>query len=231
MTKSRQLILITAALIVALFVGSWFLLISPKRADAQALRVKTAQAQQQVTQLNSQLALLKQEAKDLPAKEAELAKVDQAIPDQVQLPALLNQLRSLAAQNDVELVSVSPQAPTPYTAPGASSTGGSSATAGSVTTTTQPNTPLTVVPVGMQVAGKFAQVKQFLNALESLQRIYLVTGFQVAVDYSSKPAATTATIASGPLNVTITGQTYMAGSQATASGSATATSPTTTTTK
>jgi type IV pilus assembly protein PilO len=213
MTKTRKLLIFTAVGILGVFAASWFLLLSPKRAEASQLRAQDQAAQEQIAHLNSQLAELKAQAEDVPAQDAQLVRLGKQIPSDPELPDLIRNLRKRANDTDVELVSIKPSAPMAYTSTTATSTTSST----SDTTTTGDG--LMTVPLEVDISGSYAELENFVLALEDMQRSFLVTGFDItgsaaatSSSSGSDPSASSggAVGSKGPLTVTITGEVFTA---------------------
>ena len=117
MDKLKQWIAFTVLGVFAVLAAGWFLLVSPKRADADALGQQAASQVTANSTLQTQLAVLKSQAKNLPQQQAQLAKVAAKIPDNPAEPALIRALDSAATAAGVELVSISPSLPTAAAAP------------------------------------------------------------------------------------------------------------------
>ena len=85
MTGTRAWTVGAALVAVLLFVAGWFLLVSPKRSDAAALRVQAAKLDQDNATARANINRLKALAAELPAQQANLAALD---PDLPQHPGL-----------------------------------------------------------------------------------------------------------------------------------------------
>jgi Tfp pilus assembly protein PilO len=169
----------TALLCILLLAASWFLLISPRRADAADVRGQATTADGQAALLQTQIALLKTQFADLPKQKAELKAITAELPPGADVPALVRTLQSIAAQTGVSLDSISPGGPTVVTATGAAAT--SVAGAGS----------LVRLPMDLVVTGEYFETSLFIKNLQSkITRSYLVTGIAVA---PAQEAAATAT--------------------------------------
>ncbi len=218
MDKLKQWVAFTALGMILVIVAGWFLLISPKRSEASDVR-RQAQSKLAANQvLQSQLAMLKAQSKQLPEKAAALAVVAAKIPDNPALPALIRALDKAAAKTGVELVSMAPAAPTAVAAaaagqavtPSAAGTGAvqragtavSSAAAGS----------LQSIGLSLNVVGGYFQVEQFLDSIESLERALKVTGLTLAPGANPvKVVGSSAALDTGKsLSATITSQVYLA---------------------
>ena len=216
MDKLKQWIAFTVLGVFAVLAAGWFLLVSPKRADADALGQQAASQVTANSTLQTQLAVLKSQAKNLPQQQAQLAKVAAKIPDNPAEPALIRALDSAATAAGVELVSISPSLPTAAAAPAVTvpvapgaakavpKVGAPVAAAGAGS--------LQSISVAINVVGSYFQIEQFFNGLEHLSRATKVTGFALAPGANPvKAAAAGATADDGKtLTTTITAQVFMA---------------------
>lgn len=105
-TKTTAWSLGTAGLCVALSAASWFLLIEPERAEAADSREQTVLAEQANTELEVRIEQLRREYVDLPTRQAELAAVRQALPDEPALASLVRQLTDAGTDSGVKLDSI-----------------------------------------------------------------------------------------------------------------------------
>ena len=222
MDKLKQWIAFTVLGVIAVLAAGWFLLVSPKRADADTLSQQAAKQVAANGTLQTQLAVLKSQAKNLPQQQAKLAAVSAKIPDNPAEPALIRALDAAATAAGVELVSISPAQPAavtaavapvaPVPAPGAAAApkvavASPAAAAGAGV--------LQSITVSINVAGSYFQLEQFFDGLENLSRATKVTGFGLAPGVNPvKPAAAGAAAApvgdSRSLVTTITAQVFMA---------------------
>jgi type IV pilus assembly protein PilO len=168
MTKTRLWLVLTAVGVVAVLAGGWFLLVSPKRAEANDLRAETAATEQQVSVLRSRLAELREKQANLPAQQAALEAISKQIPSDPAQPAMIRALTNAARTSGIKLISIAPGQPGPL-AP-VPATGGSAANA----------TQINSIQLTLSAKGTYTQVQQFIQRLESLQRAFLVQGFQVS---------------------------------------------------
>ncbi|HUR51637.1 MAG TPA: type 4a pilus biogenesis protein PilO [Mycobacteriales bacterium] len=220
-SKMKQWVALTAVGVLAVMAAGWFLLISPKRTEAALVRDEVT-SQEGINQgLQTQLAMLKQQAKTLPAQQAKLARVATKIPDNPAQPALIRALSDAADEAGVELISMAPGQPVavaaaPATlaapAPGAAPQGTSSLT----TTASAAYNPgvLTTIPLAINVVGGYFQVEQFFDRLENLARAAKVTGFTMLPGTNPLKPQTGASGASADtgkvLTVAVQANVYMA---------------------
>ncbi|MGJ7452031.1 hypothetical protein [Aquipuribacter sp. MA13-13] len=86
---------------MALSAASWFLLIQPERAEAAETREQTVAAEQANAQLEIRIEQLRQEYADLPARQAELAAIRQALPEEPALAALIRDINTAAVDSGI----------------------------------------------------------------------------------------------------------------------------------
>ena len=226
MSMTRRWSLLTAVLIVGILAASWFLLVSPKRSDASALRQQATKQQASNASLVQKLNELKAQSLDLPKQKAQLAVLGKQIPDNPALPTLIRNLTAAGKKVGVEVVSMKPGAPvavavavpvpvaaaatTTTDGTGTTGTAGTSTAAG--TTPTPPAAPvaapLYVVPLSLDITGSYFEVEQFINKLEGMQRKFLLTGF-ILKPGGAAAAATTTTTTTGDLDLSLTGQVFL----------------------
>lgn len=227
MDKLRQWVALAILGGLVVIAAGWFLLISPKNTEAEALRTQAAERVAANGVLESQLTLLRAQAKDLPKKQADLARVAAQIPDNPSLPALIRSVTAASAASGVELVSISPGEPVAPVAkaPVAKAPAGE-APAVAQTTPTAPAPAgsgaagtLTTIPLTLNAVGDYFDVAQFLASLETLPRAMRFVDVVLAPGLSptaGKNAATSATASGKSLSVTLTGSVFMAGNRPTA---------------
>ncbi len=196
MENNRQLWLLTVLAVVAVVVGGYFVLISPKTKKASAIRADAAAAESANRQIQSQIAMLKQQAKQLPREQARLAELEKKMPKNPALPSLIRSISDSADKTNVWLHMINPIKPTlvapavgvgaPTAAAPATPTGtgtaGTGTTVAGTTVAGQPAAPLPTLgsmPMEIKVEGHFAELQEFLASLEDLQRAFLVFGVQI----------------------------------------------------
>jgi Tfp pilus assembly protein PilO len=201
--KKWTALAVVAALVI--LAGGWFLLVSPKRSNAADLRGQAVDKQRSNQGLQTQLAVLKAQAKDLPKQQAKLAAVAAKIPSDPAMPALVRALNKAASDANVELVSMAPGMPTASTAAATSSpaTAATASTGGAAGSLQQ-------ISVTLNVVGSYFQVAEYLDRLEGLTRAFRVSGFTLAPGANPvKATAGQATADSGKvLNANITGLVF-----------------------
>ena len=208
MTRTRKWSMLAALMAVVVLLAGWFLLVSPKRASADDLRVQAAAQNTKNDAIKAQIAELQALQKDLPKQQAIIADVQQRIPQNPDLPALIRSLSSMATSAGVDIHSFSPVAPVASAA---------QAPANAVGLNGQ---TLQVINVSMEVDGSYYNIERFFLKMESLKRALLVNGLSLNVSSggSSSGAAPLQAGASPPLAAIVTFRAYMV-SSATAPGS------------
>jgi len=236
MDKLRQWVALTVVAVLVIIVGSWFLLISPKRTEASLVREQVVANEAQNANLRTQISVLKAQAKALPQKQAKLAAVAAKIPDNPALPTLIRALHNAADDAGVELVSMAPSKPVAVAAAGAPATGVSGAAPAAPAPVTGAAVGagssagiLQSISLSLNVVGGYFQIEQFFDRLESLSRALKVTQLSLAPGVNPVKVAVPGALAPKTgdlLGATISGTVYMASGRTTTATTA-ATVPTT----
>lgn len=163
---NRRLPIIAGAAALLLVVAWYFLFWSPEAKSVQKAHQARTAAEQQVTQLQSQVGDLQGLVKQIPADNARFAQLETALPDTPQLDQALNLLQAAAAQTGVTVSSVGPSPP-------------SAAASG----TSTPGGPAITISINLQ--GSIAQIKAFLSALDALPRTLVVDKVSLSGGVSS----------------------------------------------
>jgi hypothetical protein len=103
---------VTAAIVLVMVAGGWFLLVSPKRREASHLDEEIAQAQAQ--------AVSAQQAVDAankikPVAVPDLFKLAKAMPDDIDMAGVLLELNRVASESGIAFESITPGQPTKLT--------------------------------------------------------------------------------------------------------------------
>lgn len=214
-TKTRAWIAGTVVVGLLLAVAAWFLLISPKRAEAADTREQTVAAQAQNEQLREDIAELKADFAKLPRYEAELAAMRRALPEEDQLNLLIRDIEARSTATNVQLFSIKPATPVVYEGvAGGAGTVTPAAAAGNAAAAPAPGaaaTPvaggvLVQVPVEITVKGQFHNSEAFLRSLQQdVTRDYLVTGLEITPIEGDEPGFTAV---NGDVQVVITGYVF-----------------------
>ena len=214
MDKLKQWVALTVVGCLAVAAAGWFLLVSPKRSEAADLRLQADQKTQANTQLQSQITMLKAQAKQLPQQQARLAAVAAKIPDNPALPALIRSLTKAADETGVELVRLAPLQPEAVAAAGAAPAAPVTAAPAGASTAAAPTASagtLQSIGLNLDVVGGYFQIEQFFDRVENLTRAMKVKGFTLAP--GANPVQKNAPAGANPgkvLQASITGAVYMA---------------------
>ena len=166
-TKRIGAIATGAALIL---IVAWALIIyRPQSANLAKAHKDKATAEQQITQLQSQVASLRQIYAHIPADTARYATLSAAIPDNPGLASAITELDKAAATSGLQIKSVNP---TPPAAPTASPSGASAA-------------GVPTIPISISASGTYEQAQSFMTLLASDPRVFVVN----SVSYSSGQGA------------------------------------------
>ncbi|GAC1610051.1 MAG: hypothetical protein NVS3B26_14720 [Mycobacteriales bacterium] len=211
MDKLKQYVVFAVLGCLVVLAAGWFLLVSPKRSDAAALRAQAVSQVSANTQLENQLRILKAQAKDLPKQQAKLASVAAKIPDNPALPSMIRALTTAAMSAGVELVTVTPGQPTAPAA-GAATLVRPGSSVGAVAPVASGSAgQLAQIPLTLNVAGGYFQVEQFVSNLENLPRSMRVTTLTLAPGSNPVKPATAGAVDDGKtLTTTVTGMVFMA---------------------
>lgn len=215
MDKLKQYVLFTVLGCLVVLAAGWFLLVSPKRSNAAELRTQAAAQVTANAQLETQLAVLKAQAKDLPKQQAKLAAVAAHIPDNPALPSMVRALTTAATSAGVELVSMTPGPPAPLAAAPAAAGAAPAVPGAAAAASSGTAGQLAQIPLTLNVAGGYFQVEQFIANLENLPRSMRITALTLAPGANPVKPAGSGTVDDGKsLTTTITGQVFMAANRA-----------------
>jgi Tfp pilus assembly protein PilO len=160
-----------ALLCLVLLAASWFLLISPRRADADAIRVQVTSADSQAAQLETQIAQLKIDYAGLKDQKAKLKAIQRLLPPGADIPTFVRDLQSMSTTTGVSLDSIAPGAPAVVSASGTASAATATAGAGTLV-----GLPMTIV-----VTGEYFEAALFVKTLQTkLKRSFLITALTAA---------------------------------------------------
>jgi Tfp pilus assembly protein PilO len=165
MTRTRKWVSGTAVLVLIVLVAGWFLLVSPKKADAANLQANVLSQQSSNAGLRVKIAQLKAEDAQRPQQEAKLALFHQQVPQTPAQPALIRQLSALAKQTGVEFEALTVVNPNGLNVPQAPAA--------------EKDTVLEQITVTMTVQGTYFACERFINLVEGLKRVTLITGLLI----------------------------------------------------
>ena len=181
---------------VLVLVVAWLLVISPTMQDAAALEEETASQQAASAELESRISLLKKQSEELPAQEAALAEIQQRMPPTAALPTLIRNLTTVAENANVVVASVTPGLPAPVAQPvvaapppsdvesdaeePADAEGSDATSTSDAAAPVAPSGPQAeAMTVNISACGTFAQLRNYLRELESMNRVMLVSSVSI----------------------------------------------------
>ena len=194
MTETRKWTLGAVLVAVLILVAGWFLLISPKRADVAELQTQTEAQLDENSSLQTEITVLKEQNKDLPEKQAELAAIQTKIPQAPDLAGYVRELQDIGRQSGVAFTSLTPSTPAAIGAAGTAPGAG------------LPPEALAAINVDMVVSGGYFEITKFLNELETSARYTLVSGYTLSQGEASGEgdAAAADEAKTGPADLTAT---------------------------
>jgi Tfp pilus assembly protein PilO len=158
-------------IVVAIAAVAWFVVLSPRLDRAASVRASATQLQDANLNLSSQYNRSLTQAKEAPAAAAEAQALFAKMPQTADLPAVLDQITAAATTagiNPNDVSSLTTGIPVPVTATGTDPTA-------EKTTGVQ----LARLDVGVTAEGSREQSLTFLDNLQALDRVLLVTSNQV----------------------------------------------------
>lgn len=170
MTPARRIG--AAALVVVVVVAVIFYLgvYKPQSKKLSAAHAARATAESKVSSLQGQVSSLQVLARQIPSDKAKLAQYENEIPDNPELPTVLDQVHTAAGSAGVTLSSVDPSSVPLKGAASASSSSSSSSELNGVPT----------MSLALSATGSYSQLMSFIKALDSMERTLVVTGLSVS---------------------------------------------------
>jgi Tfp pilus assembly protein PilO len=202
LNSRKHLYVMAVGLCLAVLVGGWFLLISPKKAQVADLQSQAGAQESTNNGLRSQIQALQVLQAKLPEQQASLARMQSKVPQTAALPELLRVLNKAAIDSGVQLIGVTPTA-----------------------TAALPNAAgVSGIDVAMKATGDYVSLEQYQLALEALPRAFLVNGMTIVTGSGSPTSSTSASTSASAdaLTATINGRVLL---QATPAGGSTGTTP------
>jgi Tfp pilus assembly protein PilO len=178
-----------AAASLVVLAGGWFLLVSPQKASADEIVTQTSSVNSANATTEMQIAALKAEFTQLPQLQSQVALIRQHIPQTPSEPTLLRTITKAAQSSGVVLGSMTLAAPSVIqggTASGTPAGGNAFAAPGQ----------MSQISMTLNITGNFADTRLFLNSLESMQRVMLVTGINITRGVTPSGATTLTTVVS-----------------------------------
>jgi type II secretory pathway pseudopilin PulG len=168
MTARDRMVITVVALIVAV-VGVWFLVITPKRDEANKLGAQVTTAQQQLNSARTQIAAAEADRSAYARNYQSVAALGEAVPLDDNTPSLIYQLQHSATQAGVDfralaLTGAASSTPTPTPS-------GTTSTSQAITATLPPGAAvgpagLPTLPFNFTFQGNFFHLANFLGRLE-----------------------------------------------------------------
>ncbi len=219
-SKPKFWVIGTVVLTVLLVIAAYFLLIGPKRAEAADFRQQTEDTAASNAQLEAKIEQLKVQFAELPQRQAELAAIKQAMPEEAALPTLVRDLDAMASGAGVTLMSLAPGEPAPVgppvgaaapaPAPAAGSAGEDGGTPAPSATAAAPSDLLASIPVSIVVVGDFYESELFLKNLQTdMPRAYLVTSLTVQAEKEADASGGKPATKNGDVTMTIAGNVFV----------------------
>lgn len=227
----------TAFVAVVMMALAWFLLISPVMATADETKAQTKTTTEQNALLQVKVDALKAEFEHIEDYKAELATIATKITPALDLAPYIASVDELAADSEVTVVSLEPQAPygvtladgaqgaaasatgevsteAPAPAPSPSATPTEAADGEAAAAPAQPATPaapkgMTAIPVRIITVGTYEGSMEFLDELQHQDRLFLVSMLEGKIQEDSEASAGRPATELGELELTVEGFLYV----------------------
>ncbi len=205
LSKTRAWVAGTVVVCLLLTVAAWFLLISPKRAEAADLNAQTVTAQENNDRTRLEIDQLKAEFAKLAQHQYDLAALREALPLDDKENVMIRSLDAAAAASGVALDSIAATAPT-----GAAAAAPAPApAAGGTTPAPAAQVSVVQIPVTIVVTGPYQGSLEFLKQLQtSVGRDYLVSGLTISEAQLDGNSDVDSARAEGWVTMTITGSMF-----------------------
>lgn len=189
-------ILVAMLAIVAVAVGFWMLVLSPKREEASALEVKVAKARESLSLHEAEVDRALQAKKEFPTAYEQLVVLGKAVPGDSETASLLVELNRIARRAEVRFESLK-----------LSSTGGEAAPAAATEGASPTEVEASLLPLGASIGpaglavmpydltftGSFFEMADFIEGLDTLVksrnaavnvtgRLITINGFKLITD-------------------------------------------------
>ena len=166
-TVNRRSLLIGVGAGLAVLLIWYFLLWSPRGSAIDDAKGRQQTAADQADELEARLNQLRDAQRNEAATRAQIAQLQEAIPDEANLAQFILDTNDAATRSGIDFLSISPTPP-------------------AAATTVDPNTgaPPPGVPseiaLGVSITGGYFQVLDFVNRLTDLTRIVVIDGITVS---------------------------------------------------
>lgn len=201
MTKNKLWDIGAILAMVAIVAAGWFLGIQPQLATAATADRSRVAAQLQNASNETMLASLKRDFSKIGALKIQLASLQDSVPENTGISALVTEFDSLAGAHQVAVTAIRVADATVYSPPVASvltpaakSTAGPTSTATPTPAPVAPTAPIgtlqvanpkitaanfVAIPVQLSITGQYPNVLDFVNGLQTGQRLFLVTSLSI----------------------------------------------------
>ena len=182
MSRRAVLFGVIAAVVV---LAAWYMLLwNPAQGDLDEAKGRTEAASARNSQLESEIARLREVQRSEPLRRAQLETLRTAIPDTPNLAQFILDANDAAAKSGIDFISIAPQEPraaavavAPATTPTTAAAGG--APAGTPTAATAAPAE---VAIQLQISGGYFQVLDFLNRMDNLPRLVVTDAVNMTAD-------------------------------------------------
>lgn len=150
--RQRNILVGGVALILLVLVGYYVFLLGPLREDLNERQAERQAKQQQLNQLESEIARLEEIQSRAPEIERQLLQLSRRLPEQPEIPTLVVQVQEIAEESGVTQLLVEPGEPEEPEDGG----------------------DYTIIPVTMSFEGSYEELQNFLLRLRNLTRLVTV---------------------------------------------------------
>ena len=194
LNRVRVAIILSVLAVVAIAAVGWFAVLGPRMSTADQLLAEASDAEAANITLQRQQRDLLDLAQVAPAKAAEAQRLFAAMPQQAQLPAVIDQITQAAVDAGIppaDITVINTGIPVPV-APDLATT---------ADTATSLGVNLATMKVDIVVAGTRASLLDFLDRLQSLDRALLIQSTAITAAPDNAPAERSTLTASGSMFV------------------------------
>jgi type IV pilus assembly protein PilO len=168
--RVRNITVLAVLAVLGLALASWFLLLSPRLAEADEIAAQVEQVEASNLALRNRVNQTRDLAADAPRAAAEAQAIFEKMPRQADLPTVLRQITDAAGAAgirpvDVQLISTSVPVP---------------ASAGPKGAKPPTGVALANMDISISVLGERPELLDFVDNLQALDRAVLITGTQVS---------------------------------------------------